>query len=53
MHIEKGNIVTYQDEPHIIVHVYTSDYIEIRKVGERFISRVILVHKSEVTDRSE
>ncbi|MCM3717795.1 hypothetical protein [Fictibacillus phosphorivorans] len=53
MHIEKGNIVNYENEPHMIVHVYTSDYVEIRKVGERFISRVILVHKSKVTEPHE
>jgi hypothetical protein len=53
MSIQKGNIVSYQEEPHIVLHVYTSDYIEIRKISERYVPRVILVHKSEVIVQSE
>jgi hypothetical protein len=52
MSLQRGDIVTYQEEPYIVVHVYTSDFIEIRRVKERFVSRVILVHKSEVTVQS-
>jgi hypothetical protein len=48
MHIQKGNLVTYQDENYIVIHAYTSGYLEIRKVNERYVSRVILVHLSEV-----
>jgi hypothetical protein len=53
MSIQRGNIVNYQEEPHIVLHVYTSDYIEIRKISERYVPRVILVHKSEVIVQSE
>ncbi|MDM5314959.1 hypothetical protein QUF49_03070 [Fictibacillus sp. b24] len=49
MTIERGDLVTYQDELHQVLHVYSSDFLEIRKVHERYVSRVILVHKSEVT----
>lgn len=49
MTIVRGDLVTYQDELHKVLHVYSSDYLEIRKVNERYLSRVILVHKSEVT----
>lgn len=52
MSIQKGNIVIYQDKPHIVLHVYTSDYLEIRKIQEGYMQRVILVHKSEVTVQS-
>ncbi|MDR7073269.1 hypothetical protein [Fictibacillus barbaricus] len=48
MQIQRGNYVTYQDELHIVLHVYTSDYLEIRKVDEDYVPRVILVHQSEV-----
>jgi hypothetical protein len=49
MGIQKGNIVMYQDELHKVMHVYTSGFLEIRKVQEGYVPRVILVHKSEVT----
>jgi hypothetical protein len=48
MQIQRGTIVTYENEPHIVLHVYTSDYLEIRKVEEGYVPRVILVHQSEV-----
>jgi hypothetical protein len=50
--IQRGNLVTYQDENYVVIHVYSSDYLEIRKVDERYVSRVILVHQSEVITQS-
>jgi hypothetical protein len=52
MSIQSGNIVTYQNEPHIVLHVYSSDFIEIRKIEKGYLRRVILVHKSEVRVQS-
>lgn len=48
MTIERGDLVTYHEELHKVLHVYSSDFLEIRKVNEPYIPRVILVHKSEV-----
>jgi hypothetical protein len=48
MQIHRGNYVTYQDEHHIVLQVYTSDYLEMRKVDEDYVPRVTLVHQSEV-----
>ncbi|MBY6037152.1 hypothetical protein KUV80_10825 [Fictibacillus nanhaiensis] len=48
MTIERGNIVWYQNKLHKVLHVYTSEYLEIQKVDERYVHRVILVHKSDV-----
>lgn len=49
MTIARGNIVTYQNELHKVLHIYTSGFLEIRKVDEKYLPRVILVHQSEVT----
>ncbi|WP_186320420.1 hypothetical protein [Fictibacillus phosphorivorans] len=49
MTIERGDLVSYHDELHKVLHVYSSDFLEIRKVNEPYVPRVILVHKSEVT----
>ncbi|MBH0169206.1 MULTISPECIES: hypothetical protein [Fictibacillus] len=49
MTIERGDLVNYHDELHKVLHVYSSDFLEIRKVNEPYVPRVILVHKSEVT----